>query len=145
MQNKKVVSCDFKNEFKHEKFGTFYNYTVKFEGDDKSYVYAAKNQDNLYFKVGESVDFDVEEKRGTTQDGTEWVMYKLKPVKPAFNPSGKTFQKKGKAEYCAEALQFTSSYVKDLIVSGKLDLDKWISKVDEIMKYNESKINEYLG
>ena len=143
-ENKKCVSCEFKKEVTFSG-GTFFNFDVKFEGDDKVYQYSAKDKNNPAFKVGETSLVDIEVKTGQGQDGTEWKIYKVRPAK--VNPQGgggRAYVKKTKGELLVESLSFVESYVKDMVVAGKIEYKDWGKTVDNLMSYNEKKIAEYM-
>lgn len=143
--NKKVISCDFTKEAKTQ-YGTVYNFKVKFEGDDKTYFYSAKDKENPFFKVGENADFDVETKTGTSEDGNPWTIHKLKPIRPnTFGGGGKGYapREKSKKEVLCEHLSFNNRYVVDMIVAGIIKDTAWETQLNRMMEYVEKKINGY--
>ena len=58
-QKVKVASAQFKKEGEG-KFGRWYLYEIKVEGDDKTYQYMAKSNPQNKFVVGQDVDVEVE-------------------------------------------------------------------------------------
>jgi hypothetical protein len=155
-ENKKCVSCEYKKEVSFNG-QTFHNFDVKFDGDDKTYQYSAKDKNNPMFKVGEETLVDIDVKTGQGQDGTEWKIYKARPAK--VNPmggGGKSYPKKTKADYLTENLSYSQSYAKDglcaLINSGKITVknetefgDMLVKVTKQLLAFSEPKIKEYLA
>ncbi len=141
--NKKVLSREFAKEYKTQNGQTNYNFKVKFEGDDKTYQYASTVKDNPpHFIPGEMAEFTIEEQK-YEKDGTTTIYYKVKPVKPEFKKGGGGYPRKSKADFLVENLSFQSSYVKDLIVSGKVKFEEWEKTLKEMLAFSEAKIKEY--
>lgn len=136
---KKCTACDFKKEVKI-KDQTFFSFTVKFEGDDNSYNYLAKDKGDPKFKVGEEQEVEITEKSGVNEHGDEWKIYNVKPAQKAFNKGG--FVKKGKQEYLADAVSISASYAKDLVVAGKIEIKDFTTYWDKIFAHAEEKFNK---
>lgn len=145
-ESKKVLSREYVKEYLLKDGKTMnYSYKVKFEGDDKTYQYSSTVKDNPpYFKIGEVAEFTVSEQK-YEKDGNTTIYYKCFPVKPAFvaGGGGKGY-KKTKSDFAIEFLSYSESYVKDLIINGKVPLDDWGKYTDKLMKYNVDKIDEYM-
>ena len=60
-QKVKVASATFKKEGEG-KFGKWYLYEIKLEGDDKSYQYMSKTNPQNKFVVGQEVEAEIETK-----------------------------------------------------------------------------------
>lgn len=73
-QKVKVASAQFRKEGEG-KFGKWYLYEIKLEGDDKTYQYMAKSNPQNKFVVGQEVEVEIE----TKQNG-QYTNYNIKPV-----------------------------------------------------------------
>lgn len=142
-ETKKVISMEYAKSWKNKEGGEMHNFKVKFEGDERTYAYTSnKKDDPPYFKPGEEAEFTIEEQK-YEKDGTTTIYYNVKPVKKPFAKGGFMGKEKTKREALAESLSFTSSYVKDLVVAGKVELSNYLLQFDILQGYNEKKINEY--
>lgn len=146
IMNKKVVSREFAKEWKGKDGGTMYNFKVKFEGDDKTYAYTSDRKDDPpYFKPGEEAEFTVEEK-SYEKDGATTTYYNVKPVKKPFvGGKGYVPKEKSKKEVLCEHLAYTSRYVVDMIVAGKVKDVDWQVQLDRMMDHIEQKIEKYFS
>ncbi len=73
-QKVKVSSAIFKKEGEG-KFGKWYLYEIKLEGDDKTYQYMSKTNPQNKFVAGQEVEAEIE----TKQNGA-YTNYNIKPV-----------------------------------------------------------------
>lgn len=82
-QKVKVASAQFKKEGEG-KFGKWYLYEIKLEGDDKTYQYMAKSNPQNKFVVGQEVEAEIEKK-----ENNGYTNWSIKPVQNGgFNGGG---------------------------------------------------------
>ena len=105
-----ITSVEFIKEFQ-SKFGTGYQFKVKY--DDKTASYSAKTQDQTTFVKGKEAEFTEEVK---DYNGTKYLH--IKPIKQAYS-SGSNYGRAIKKEQ-SKYSGFSDSYVKDMLTSGIL-------------------------
>jgi len=118
-----IKSVKFSNEYE-SKFGTLYGFIVKY--DDKEAYYSSKSKDQKKFVEGQKAEF-TEETR--IKGGKEYFI--IKPV--SSNPQS-NFGKNLKREQ-ARYTTMAASYVKDLIIAGKIDLKDWMAATEKIVRF----------
>lgn len=106
------------------------SYIIEFENTDKGY-YSTKDADQKKFIVGNVADYVIEEKTGA-----KGIYFKvsLPKVDQPFTGGG-GFQKKA-PDPKVQIISFSMSYVKDLIVAGKVpmaDLEKEFNRMFNVM------------
>ena len=74
MAKVKVASATFKKEGEG-KFGKWYLYEIKLDGDDKTYQYMSKTNPQNKFVVGQEVEAEIE-----TKVNGQYTNYNIKPV-----------------------------------------------------------------
>lgn len=128
MENKsKVKSCAFKKEVTNT-FGKFYSFKVDFENGDSGFFLSKKQDGYPFNEVGKDVEYVLDKKSGTKQDGTAYEYSNIKPVKKPFTPQGGAAQLKNpKAEVMEMALTH-SGY------ASHKDFEKVIALYDLIME-----------
>ena len=109
-------------------YGDWHSYSVKIEGDDKTYNYLAKTNPQNQFEVGKEVEFTVEEKVNG-----QYTNYNIKPVKKAFAFGGGGGVNKADADRRV-ALQCAV----DMLCAGKITEKQLKPTFDLLLK-------EYLG
>lgn len=73
-QKVKIASATFKKEGEG-KFGKWYLYEVKIEGDDKVYQYMSKSNPQNKFVAGQEIDVEIEKK-----ENGQYTNWSIKPV-----------------------------------------------------------------
>lgn len=125
----KVASVVFKKSGEG-KFGPYYIFDVKIEGDDKTYQYMSKNNPQNKFVAGQEVEFDVE----TKQNG-QYTNYSIKPVQQGgFGGGGQNNAARIEVDKRIAALDGAIS----LVSSGKVHVDQLKATYDKLL-------NEYLN
>ena len=120
-----ITKVTFKEERKG-KFGMQYNFHIDYDG--KKAYYTSKIKDQTNFVEGQECEF-VEEKR-TSKAGNPYLIVKA-PYKGNGNSQyGKALQRE-QSKYSG----FACSYVKDLIVSGHIELDDWAGMSSMIFEH----------
>jgi len=108
-----ITSAKFIKEFE-SKFGMLYSHQIEYDG--KKAYYSSKSKDQKKFIPGQKAEF-TEEKR-TGKKGEYLV---IKPATQNYaSPGGKAIQRE-QSKYSG----FAVSYVKDLIVAGKVPIEDW--------------------
>jgi hypothetical protein len=107
------------------KFGPMHSFKVSWPDGDG--YYSSKKKDQTYFVEGVETEFNVEEKEG--KDGKIY-----KTVKPAISGNLSGFSKNLKKEQSRYS-GFAVSYVKDLIIAGKVDIKQWEQASEKIFKF----------
>lgn len=118
----KITKVEFKKEYQ-DKWGTKYEFIVEYDG--KSAHYSSKSKDQKKFITGQEAEFS-EEKR-TWNDGTPYLI-----IKPAYTPGGNSNYGKQLKREQSKYSGFAVSYVKDLIIEGKIPIDQWESASKKI-------------
>jgi len=119
----KITNVTFKKEYE-SKFGTMYGFNVEYDG--KSAYYSSKKKDQNKFVKGQEVEF-TEEKR--KNDKGEYLI-----VKPIYEGGNSNFGRQLKREQ-SKYSGFAVSYVKDLIIAGKLEMKDWESASKKICMF----------
>lgn len=121
----KAIIKDVKFQKEYDtKFGMMYLHKISY--DDKTAFYSSKKKEQTYFVKGQEAVFTEE-----TQTGKNGEFLKIKPErKGKFSPYNREL-KKEQSRYSG----FAVSYCKDLIVAGRLDLDKWENKSKEVFQW----------
>jgi hypothetical protein len=127
-----------------------FTFLIKFEGDDKQYVYNSSVKEPKYFKEGEEQEYTYEHKTGTKKDGTSWEMHVVKPVYPKPNFGGKGgFQQMTIEDYIqrqkVDSVGYAMSYAEKLAEAkaieinnlseyAKIVLNWMLAEIDEVAK-----------
>ena len=104
------------------------SYMIEFESGDKGY-YRTKNADQKDFIVGQEAEYEVEEKEG--KESKKYT--NIKKPNSGFQKGGAPF--KG-PDPKVQIASFSMAYTKDLIVSGKIqvdDLESMFKKMHSLM------------
>ena len=119
----KIDKVTFKKEYQ-SKFGTLYLFEIEYEG--KKGFYSSKRKDQTKFKEGAISEFteDVQVK-----DGNEFII-----IKPVYNQMQSSFGKALKREQ-SRYTTMGASYVKDLIIAGKIDIKDWEKATEKIVRF----------
>lgn len=119
-----ITNVTFAKEFE-SKFGPLFSFKVEYDG--KSAYYSSKKKEQDKFVKGKECEF-TEEKR-TGKNGEYFI---VKPVgKNPYNSNfGKALQRE-QSKYSG----FAVSYVKDLIISGHIDIKQWKSASKDIFNF----------
>lgn len=96
------------------KYGTRYSHKIYY--DDVTASYLSVKREQTYFKSGEEAEFTVSQ---NTNNGVTYTN-----VKPVNDKKMSTYSKSLNREQ-ARYSGFAVSYVKDLIISGHIDLKQW--------------------
>ena len=115
----KIINVEFQKEFE-SKFGILYNFKVQY--DDKTAFYSCKDKNQTKFIKGQEAEF-IEETR-PTKNGSIVI---IKPMTNNFIGYNKAV-KKEQTKYAG----FAVSYVKDMIIAGKIDIKDWEKSSEEI-------------
>jgi hypothetical protein len=131
----KVLACAFNQEFTYEG-KTYYKYFINFANGDFGFCTVAVKADP--FTVNEEVDYTIE-------PGKKAGEFKIRKVKAEGGGGKSPFSKpvKLKRDYMSEALFFDTSYVKDMVISGHVDIKDFIPLVQKLLEFSESKIKSY--
>ena len=121
----KITKVTFKEE-RNGKFGMQYNFEIEYDG--KKAYYTSKSKDQKKFIQGQECEFD-EEKR-TSKAGNPYLV-----VKPIYDQQGKSNYGKALQREQSKYSGFACSYVKDLIVSGHIELDDWAGMSSMIFEH----------
>lgn len=127
-QKVKVASVQFKKEG-DGKFGKWYMYEVKVDGDDKNYQYMAKKNPQDKFVVGQEVEVEIDVK----QNG-QYTNYNIKPAQQGGNFGGGGGGA-ARLELDRKIAALNNSVA--LVVAGKIDATK-------LKETYEKLLNEYL-
>ena len=118
-----IESVEFTKEFE-SKFGTLYSFRIGYNG--KKAFYSSKKKDQTKFIKGQEAEFTEELMK--TEKGEFW---KIKPLASnSFGGYNKAI-KKEQSRYSG----FAVSYVKDLIVAGKLEMKQWKPASKDIFEF----------
>lgn len=118
-----IKKTEFHKEF-DSKFGTLYSHKVWY--DDKLAFYSSKSKNQNKFVAGKEAEFTeetIETKRGP--------MVKIKPMVAGGQSNFGKALKREQSRYTTMG----ASYVKDLIIAGKLDIKDWEKATDKIVKF----------
>jgi hypothetical protein len=96
------------------KFGPLHQHKIEYAG--KTAWYSSKVKDQKHFIVGQEVEFTEIEQEG--KNGKYTV---IKPIQQSFNSGFGRQLKREQSKYSGMA----TSYVKDLIIVGKIELKDW--------------------
>ena len=108
------------------KYGLLYNFRIFY--DDKQAYYSCKKREQDKFIIGQEAEFTEEEKEGS--NGAYLV---IKPIQKVW--AGKSgFVKEIKKEQ-SKYSGFAVSYVKDLIIAGKIDIKNWEPASEKIFNF----------
>ena len=89
-----------------------YSFSVTMENGDSGYM-KSKDNPNTYFAVGQSVEYDIEEKEKKSGDGTYFVI--KRPKKDFQGGGGAKWQPKGPKEYKSEMVGMCLKYAYDAV------------------------------
>ena len=118
-----IKSVEYQTEFE-TKFGILHLHKVTY--DDKTAFYSSKSKEQTKFIQGKSAEFEEIEKQG--KNGAYLT---IKPIfNKGFSGAGRAV-KKEQSRYSG----FATSYVKDLIIAGKLPLEKWEPASKKIFQF----------
>ena len=118
-----IKSVEFDKEYQ-DKFGTKYSFKVGY--DRKVGYYSSKSKDQNKFVQGQKAEFEEIE-----QQYNGGTYFKIKPIyNKGFSGAGRAV-KKEQSRYSG----FATSYVKDLIIAGKLPLEKWEPASKKIFQF----------
>ena len=119
----KIQKAKYEKEYE-TKFGTLYLHRITY--NDKVGFYSSKKKEQTTFVEGKEVEFTEETRKGTNG---EYMV--IKPVKSAqFSNFGRQL-KKEQSRYSG----FAVSYVKDLIVAGRVDIKDWKSWSKDMFQF----------
>ena len=110
-----INSVIFKDE-RDGKFGKTYSFEIKY--NDKTAYYTSKSKNQTKFIEGEEFEF-TEEERESKKGNKYWI------VKPIYQQGFKSNYGKAVQREQSKYAGFSASYVKDLIVAGKIPIEKW--------------------
>lgn len=116
------------------KFGKLYSFKVEYAG--RSAFYSSKSKDQTKFVEGQEAEFTEETK--TSDRGTYLVV--KPPVKNGQSNYGKALGRE-QSKYSG----FAVSYVKDLIVAGRIDIKEWEFKSREVCKWMVDMDKEFIN
>ena len=124
-----ITVVEFTKEFE-SKFGTMYNFAISY-GDQKAF-YTSKTKDQKLFEVGKEAEFIEEDKSFVDKKTGETKYFKTIKAMGINKQSnyGKALQRE-QSKYSG----FAVSYVKDLIVSGRVDIKDWHAKSKEVFDW----------
>jgi len=128
----KITKAEFKKEYE-SKFGTMYSHLIGW-GDQIGF-YSSKKKDQTFFKIGEECEFTIEKKMSGSNTWNQ--------VKPVYQGKFSNYNKDVKREQ-SKYSGFGVSYVKDLIVAGKIEMKDWEKASDKIIKFMV-KIDKEIG
>ena len=109
------------------KFGLAYNFYVTYQvGEEtRKASFLSKSKDQKTFKAGEENEFTE-----TFRMHNERKYYNIKPIKSGFSNYAKQ-QMREQTKYSG----FATSYVKDLIIAGKVDIKDWKKASKDIFTF----------
>jgi hypothetical protein len=125
-----ITKIEFSKEYE-SKFGTMYNFAISY--DDKKAFYTSKQKDQKAFEVGKEAEFTEETKTYQDKQTGEAKSFLTIKTISKFNQQsnyGKALQRE-QSKYSG----FAVSYVKDLIVSGRIDIKEWHEKSKEVFTW----------
>lgn len=132
------------------KFGTMYDYAIKFPGSEIEFMYSSKSATQDKFKEGVETEFEYEKKTGTKQDGSPWELHKVKPVsaqqggysgggggsKSYFNLDNEKLKQK------INTVSYATSYSKDLASLDKIKVEDMEAEAEKMIAFMWKKIDE---
>lgn len=118
-----IKSVTFTKEFE-TKFGMMYGFKVVY--DDKTAYYSSKSKEQKNFIEGQESEFVEEEKES---NGKKFLTIKPVPKNPQSNYGRQV--KKEQSRYSG----FAVSYVKDLIIAGRVDIKDWEKESEKIFNF----------
>lgn len=110
-----IKKVTYKDE-RDGKFGKTYSFEIKY--NDKTAYYTSKSKDQKKFIEEQECEF-TEETR-TSKKGNDYLV-----VKPIYQQTFKSGYGRALQREQSKYAGFSASYVKDLIVAGKLPIDQW--------------------
>ena len=119
----KIDKVEF-NKNVQTKGGEMYSFRITYNNKIGSYL--SKNKEQNYFIEGEEVEFTEEEKIWNGQ-----VYYDLKPIRQNKQSNYSRAVKKEQSRYSG----FAVSYVKDLIIAGKIEVKDWEKASEKIFNF----------
>jgi hypothetical protein len=133
-----ITFVKFKKEIT-TKFGVLYSFEVSY--DEKRAFYNSKSKDQKHFVEGQETEFTEEERTYTDKNGNPATYIVIKPgIAGKQSNYGKALNKE-QARYSS----FAVAYVKDLIVSGRIDIKDWEAKSREVCSWMVSIDKEMLS
>ena len=118
-----IDSIEFQKQY-DTKFGVRYQFKVKYNGKIGSF--SSKDKEQTLFKVGEENEFTEEERIWNDQ-----VYYNISPIKKTSQSNFTKNLRKEQSRYSG----FACSYVKDLIIAGKIDIKDWEKASEKIFDF----------
>lgn len=110
------------------------SYSIEFENHDKGF-FSTKDEDQKKFVVGQEVEYNIEEKTGSTGK----VYYKI--TLPQSEQQVRSFGGgKPAQDPKVQMISFSMSYTKDLIVAGKVGMQDLAKEFNNIYSLMISKI-----
>jgi len=119
-----ITKVTFKEE-REGRFGKQFNFEIEYDG--KKAYYTSKSKDQTKFVEGQECEFN-EEKRKSKKGNDYFV------VKAIYQQNNSQYGKALAREQSKYA-GFSASYVKDLIVAGKIDIKDWEAASTKIFKH----------
>ena len=119
-----ITKVTFKEE-REGKFGKQFNFEIEYDG--KTAYYSSKSKEQTIFIEGQECEFN-EEKR-TSKKGNPYLV-----VKAIYQQNNSQYGKALAREQSKYA-GFSASYVKDLIVAGKINIKDWEKASAKIFKH----------
>ncbi len=120
----KITGVKFVKEY-DGKFGTQYLFIISYDG--KEGLYYSKQKDQTVFVKGQDAEFS--ETHKVNKRNEEYISIKP-PAKAGSSNYGRALQK--------EQSRYTTmgaSYVKDLIIAGKVEIKDWASATEKIVRF----------
>jgi len=124
---KKITKFD-----KRDNYGNF-SFSIEFDNGDKGY-YTSKFEDQTKFVVDKEVEYIIEEKEGKNNN----KYYKI--TLPDTSGSKSFWGGKPQIDPRVQMISFAMSYTKDLVVGGKLELNKLPDQFNVIYKLMTEKL-----
>ncbi|MCK5605316.1 hypothetical protein KAR91_25715 [Candidatus Pacearchaeota archaeon] len=131
----KIISVEFKKEYT-TKFGVLYLHKITY-GEGDSGFYSSKKKEQTKFVVGQETEFDIEKQMG--QNNKSWD--KIKPImaNQGFSNQGRA-QQREQNKYSG----FAMAYAKDLVVSGKIEIEQMYAEAQCMIDWMVLKDKELL-
>jgi hypothetical protein len=111
----KITKVEFVKTY-DTKHGEMFLHRVEYDG--KEALYSSKKKDQNKFTAGQEAEFN-EEKR-TNKAGTGFLV-----IKPVYAQGGNSNYGRQLKREQSKYSGFAVSYVKDLIIAGKIDIGQW--------------------
>ena len=121
----KITKVTFNDE-REGKFGKQYNFFIEYDG--KKAYYTSKSKDQKKFIEGQECEFNEEKRK--SKSGNPYLV-----VKPIYEQGNKSQYGKALHREQSKYSGFACSYVKDLIVSGHIELDDWAGMSSMIFEH----------